>query len=366
MKFIIEQKKLLKALQKVSVLLLKNHSFAILENVLIQLNSEQLTITSTNLDTEITVYILIASQSVNISTTVSGRKLLNICKSLPIDSMIEIEIHEKKMTICSKNSNFELLTMPCDHFPSTPSFNHEVELILPQIFIKNMLQNTYFSMAINDVRYYLNGILLEINSHEIKMVATDGHRMAVCAINFKTVYNFFSVIISRKGILELIKLMEKKDCNIHLFVNKNNIKIKIKNIVFFSKLIDEKYPDYSNILLKNPDIKIKICVMMLKNALIRVSILADKKFQSVQFYFFNNQLELKSNNEEEEYARETLNIQYKKNEMKFSVNVNYVIDILNNIKDENIIISFNVPITSLQIQEEQQKNNYFVIMPLLL
>ncbi|CAL4317632.1 Beta sliding clamp [Buchnera aphidicola (Thelaxes suberi)] len=366
MKFIVEQKNFLKALQKVSILLLKNHNIAILENVLINVNGNIMTVTSTNLETQITVYTTIISQDINKSTIVSGRKLLSICKSIPNNSVIKVYVNEKKMLIKSNNSVFELLIVSETSFPLLKSFNHEMTFVVSQSIIKNMIHNTQFAMAINDVRYYLNGILFEINENQLKMVATDGHRLAVSSVHLDNRYNFYSVIISRKGVLELIKLLNNRDIKLILFLNKNNIRIKIHNTVFISKLIEGNYPEYNNVLLQYPKIKIKIPTLQLKNALLRVSILSDKKFQSVKFCFCKDQLELRSNNEEEEKAKEIININIIKEEIAFNMNVNYIIDILNNMTEEYVFFSFNIPVCSVHIQEDQQSNNIFVVMPLLL
>ncbi|WP_343128618.1 DNA polymerase III subunit beta [Buchnera aphidicola (Kurisakia onigurumii)] len=366
LKFSIDQKKFLKILQKVSILLIKNNSLSILENILIKVERNILTLTSTNMDTEINVSDTLEINNEEGFVCVSGRKLLSICKSIPEQSIIYIETNDVKMFINSNNSFFELSIVSENKFPILQNFIPEVEIILSQNIIKKMICDTYFSMAVNDVRYYLNGTLLEINKKMIRMVSTDGHRMAISSFRLNIFKSLYSIIIPRKSILELNKLLFNKSEPTKLRINKNNIQVNIQNVVFTSKLIDGQYPDYFNVLITSPKVKISINAKKLKQALLRVSILSDKQFQSVHFYFFEGKIEVTANNESEEIAKEIIQLNYYGEEVKFSINSTYIIDILNNFYDENIILLFNIPVSIIQIENLSYPLNYFVVMPLLL
>jgi len=366
-KFTIKKEEFLNVLQKSTSLLIKKNDSSILQNILLQLHQEILSLTTCNLETEIIIKTPVLHNLQSGEITVSGKKLLNICKGLPQNSIITLEEKtNNKLKITSGNSYFELITLPANIFPNLFSFIKKIDFNICKVKFKKMIRNTQFCMAQNDVRHYLNGMLLEIDKKTIKSVTTDGHRLALSTILLNVVnISLCSVIISKQGILELVRLLTNTSELINVLISNNNFRVCTKEFIFTTKLIDSTFPNYKSILLKQKDIILKINLIILKQALLRVSILSDTQFRGVHFYINKNILKIKSCNEEDEKAEEIIKIHNNTtNTIEFTLNVNYIIDILNVIKSDSILLILKNPISTIQIQDSICSDELFVIMPL--
>ncbi|HXK00563.1 MAG TPA: DNA polymerase III subunit beta, partial [Buchnera sp. (in: enterobacteria)] len=337
MKFTIEKNDLLKGLQKVGSLLVKNQSFPMLENILIKIKNHTLSLTATNLETEIIVKISIKNIFQIGSTVVSGKKLLDICRRLPNYSVIKIEKHINKINIITHNSFFSLISIPSKNFPNLCNFKSENEFYIAQYSFKKMIYTTQFSMANQDIRYYLNGMLLEIKENNLRTVATDGYRIAISNIPINFPVSSCSIILPRKSILELVRLLNNSQSLLHVLIGKNNIRINIEDIVFTSKLIAGVFPNYQSILLHNPIKLMEVEINILKESLLRVSILSNQKIHGVHLHLNNRKLTISASNQEEEEAREIIDLIYSVDmDFKININVNYILDILNVLTGKNV------------------------------
>jgi len=248
MKFNIKNKIFTQHLKKINRLITKNSTLPILENILITVNNGIISLTATNLETELISNIEISKTYTPGSITVSGQKLLNICRNSSELSDIKISLNKEKIHISLENSNYILNTLPAENFPNHNNFDHVSEFFISSDILKKMIEKTHFSMGKQDVRYYLNGMLLEKNKTSLYTVATDGYRLGIAKTPLKKDVVIFSAIIPRKGIIELHKLLNIEPQLIHVLIGKNNIKIYIEKLIFTVQLIEGEYPDYKSIL----------------------------------------------------------------------------------------------------------------------
>ncbi|WP_343152771.1 DNA polymerase III subunit beta [Buchnera aphidicola] len=370
MKFSIYQNFLIKPIQKINGILIKNLSFPIISNVLLKINKENiLLLTATNLEIEITIKIKEIKVFEKGEILVSGRKLLNICRKLPKKTLLNITLLKKKLFINTENCSFMLSTSSVENFPKILNFTCISKISISKKLFKKMLLYTYFSMGNQDIRYYLNGVLFKINKNKCKVIATDGYRMAIASSVIieeipKSVK--FSKIIPRKGIIELIHLIDNLDSKLIIFIGKKNVLIKLEEITFITKIIEGSFPSYKNILLTKNNTSVNVNTIELKEALSRVSILSHERLSSVTFYISYKKIKLITTNQKDELAKAIINTDYQQEDIKISININFLIDILNVIEKKYISLLFSNPITSVQIKEKDEFSIHYIIMPLRL
>ncbi|QCI20763.1 DNA polymerase III subunit beta [Buchnera aphidicola (Hyperomyzus lactucae)] len=362
MKFKIKNTILIKHLQKINRLLTKNTSFPILENILITIKDGILSLTTTNLEIELISNIKISNNNISGSTTIAGRKLLDICRNSLELSNIKMHLKKNKMHIISHNSIYILTTLPSDNFPNNNDFYHVSEFYISSNILKKMIEKTQFSMGKQDVRYYLNGMLLEKKGAFFYAVATDGYRLAIAQTFLKEDIIPFSIVVPRKGIVELYRLLNVQPQLIRILIGKNNIRIYIEELIFTAQLIEGEYPDYQSVLLKIKNNPIVFNSKLLKQSLSRAAILSHEKFCGIEMHIRNGQFTVLSDNQEEETAQDTFMINYSGNKVEISINVYYILDILNSITSENIFLYINDINNSIQIEAENDTSIAYVVM----
>lgn len=362
MQFTIKNNILIQNLKKITRLLVKNHSFPILENILIEIQNGILSLTTTNLDIELVSNIKISKKNICGKITISGRKLLQICQNLSETSEIKIKLKEKKMYISSERSKYILSTLSADAFPNHQNFKCTSDFYLSSKLLKEIIDKISFSMGKQDVRYYLNGIFLEKKDNILRGVATDGYRLATsCFIVEKTI-NSFAIIIPNKGITELHKLLNTEKQLLHIFIGTNNIRIYIDNLIFTCQLIAGEYPNYKNVLLKKKSNAIICNCALLKKSLLRAAILAHEKFCGIEINIENGNFKVISDNQEEETAEDAFKINYFEKKIELSINVYYLLDVINIIKNENFLLFINNSQSSIQIETENDSSSIYLIM----
>ncbi|MGP1928406.1 MAG: DNA polymerase III subunit beta [Arsenophonus sp. NC-WZS1-MAG3] len=366
MKFTIEREQLLKPLQQVSSTLVVRPRLPILGNLLLQVSEKILSLTGTDLEVEIVAKITLTQPSENGSITVPARKFYDICRGLSDSSEIKVTLEGERLLIYSGRSRFSLLTLPAVHFPNLDDWQSEIEFELPQITLKRLIEATQFSMAHQDVRYYLNGMLFETEGKELRTVATDGHRLAICSLNINKDLPTYSVIVPRKGVVEFMRLLDSKDKLLKLQIGNNNIRAHIDDFIFTSKLVDGRFPDYRRVLPKNPDKTLTADCNKLKQAFLRAAILSNEKFRGVRLYISENQLKITANNPEQEESEEIIDVNYKSEIIEISFNVNYILDILNTLKCEQINLLLTDSSSSVQIENVASNVAVYVVMPIRL
>ncbi|TCL05353.1 MULTISPECIES: DNA polymerase III subunit beta [Sodalis] len=366
MKFIVEREHLLKPLQQVSSPLGGRPTLPILGNLLLQVAEDRLSLTGTDLEMEMVAQVALSQPHEPGATTVPARKFFDICRGLPDGAEITVTQENERMLIRSGRSRFSLSTLPATDFPNLDDWQSEVEFTLPQATLKRLIESTQFSMAHQDVRYYLNGMLFETEGEELRTVATDGHRLAVCSMPVGQALPTHSVIVPRKGVMELVRMLDGGETPLTLQIGSNNIRASLGDYIFTSKLVDGRFPDYRRVLPKNPDKTLEAGCDVLKQAFARAAILSNEKFRGVRLYLSNDQLKITANNPEQEEAEEILDVSYQGTEMEIGFNVSYVLDVLNALKSEQVRLLLTDGVSSVQIEDCASQAAAYVVMPMRL
>ncbi|MDG6895667.1 DNA polymerase III subunit beta [Volucribacter amazonae] len=366
MQFIISRENLLKPLQQVCGVLSGRPNIPVLNNVLLQVEGERLVITGTDLEVELSTQAQLVSSSINQNITIPAKKLLDICKSLPEQSEIQVLLEEDRAIVRSGRSKFTLTTLPAEEYPNLAAWQSEVEFSLPQSTLRRLIEATQFSMANQDARYFLNGMKFETEGNLLRTVATDGHRLAVCTIALEQELQAHSVIVPRKGVIELMRLLEHNDQNIQLQIGTNNIRVQLPNIVFTSKLIDGRFPDYRRVLPRNANRILEANWDLLKQAFSRAAILSNERVRSVRLQLNENQLTITASNPEQEVAEEIIDVAYTGEEMEVGFNVTYILDVLNALKCNQVRMRLTDSSSSCLIEDCEDASAEYVIMPMRL
>lgn len=366
MKISLSRDNILKPLQHVTGVVERKQNSPILSNLLVKVNNDSLSLTGTDLEVEMIINTKIeASESGE--TTLPAKKFLDICRTLPEGANITINVDANKAVIRSGKSRFTLSTLEANEFPQSEVLNSSHDITLKQSIFKKLIDQVQFSMAQQDVRYYLNGLMLEIAPNHIVTVATDGHRLAISKETLDTgISEQRQIIIPRKGVNELSKLLEDSDEPVKLQLGDNLIKVTLGDITFTSKLIDGKFPDYNQVLPSGNDSILECSREVLKQAFSRTSVLSNEKYRGMRLTLSQNLLNATINNPDQEEAEEEIEVSYSGNEFEIGFNVAYFLDVLNTIKDDNVLIKFKDANSSCMIQAKDDDSANYVIMPMRL
>ncbi|MGJ8692911.1 MAG: DNA polymerase III subunit beta [Thalassotalea sp.] len=367
MKFSLNRELLLKPLLLVSGAVERKSTLPILSNVLLEVSGQSLTLTATDLELEMVAYSEIENQGDDGKITIPARKLLDICKSLPDGSMLTFESENDTVKISTGRSKYSLSSLPATDFPNIEQWQGDVEFKLTKAELLRLIESTHFSMANQDVRYYLNGMSIETEGNEIRSVATDGHRLAICKIsNEQLTLPARQVIVPRKGILEIIRLLDPVDEEIQIYLGSNHIRIIDQAFSFTSKLVDGRFPDYRRVLPRNGDKIFETSKEQLKQVLSRASILSNEKFKGVRLNFDPTELKITANNPEQEQAEEVIEINFPYEAIEVGFNVSYVLDVLNAVKDEAVKFTLADANSSVVIEGASSSEALYVVMPMRL
>ena len=367
MKFSLNRELLLKPLLLVSGAVERKSTLPILGNILMDVSGQSLTLTATDLELEMVAYSEVDNHGEDGKLTVPARKLLDICKSLPEDSVLTFETDGETIKISTGRSKYSLSTLPAADFPNIEEWKGDVEFNLLKSDLLRLIESTHFSMANQDVRYYLNGMSLETDNNEIRSVATDGHRLAICKISIDSLaLPTRQVIVPRKGILEIIRLLDPVDEEIQVFLGSNHIRIIDKEFSFTSKLVDGRFPDYRRVLPRNGDKVLETNKDELRQVLSRASILSNEKFKGVRLNFSEAELKITANNPEQEQAEEVIEIAFPYEAVEIGFNVSYILDVLNAIKDVNVKFTLADANSSVVLEGSESGEAIYVVMPMRL
>jgi DNA polymerase III subunit beta len=361
----LEKEILLKPLQIVIGIVERKQTLPILSNVLIEKEPGKIRFTATDLEIQITTTIEINDKNSSVeSITLGGKKLQEILRILPDQSKITIQTKENKAQIKANTSRFSLQTLPSQDFPK---LNNQLtdanKILLNQSTLKALLLSVQYAMAQQDVRYYLNGVLLLIEENKLKVVATDGHRLAFNAGNIKGNHEKREIILPRKAIIELCKLLGDTDEIVEIEFSAQQAIVSFSGINLTTKVIDGKFPDFERVIPKYNN-HLNINRMLIQQALQRAAILSNEKFRGVRFVLTERNLSIISNNSEQEEAQEDIETEYHGEAIDIGFNVNYLMDGLNNISSEIAIFSFGDPNSSILITTPQNSEFRYVVMPM--
>ncbi|NND02751.1 MAG: DNA polymerase III subunit beta [Acidimicrobiia bacterium] len=364
MKLSAQRENLLKPLQAVAGVVERRQTMPILANFLLVADDNRLSVTATDLEVE-----LVASVDLNVEEggeiTVPGRKMLDICKALPEGAEVRLSTKGDRAIVQSGRSRFTLATLAANEFPSVDDIAAQQTVTLEQAEFKRLLDKTHFAMAHQDVRYYLNGLLLDIGAKTLRAVATDGHRLAYCETGIDADTTAQQVIMPRKGVLELQRLLGNEG-QVALTIGTNHVRAELGGIRYTSKLIDGRFPEYDRVIpAETPNRMLAVCDD-LKRSLQRAAILSNEKYRGIRLGLAENLLRIQAHNPEQEEAEEETEVEYGGDALEIGFNVNYLLDALAAIDSEKVEIGLNDANSSCLVHEPGIENCRYVVMPMRL
>jgi DNA polymerase-3 subunit beta len=337
----------------------------ILSNMLLVARDGSLRVTATDLEVELMAESPVELQAAG-EVTVPGRKLHDIVRALPEGVRVELAVSGDRATVRAGRSRFTLSTLRASDFPVFEEMALDQALELPAAELRALLDRTQFSMAQQDVRYYLNGLLLETEGATLRAVATDGHRLALSELELGAVARRNEQrIVPRKGVLELGRLLDG-DGRVSLGLGNNHVRVDVGGRRLTSKLIDGRFPEYARVVPRAP---VNIAVAdreLLRQALQRAAILSNEKYRGVRLTLGENSMTIQANNPEQEEAEETLEVAYAGAAMEIGFNVNYLLDALAAVEGEQVELGLGDPNASCLIRAPENAHTKFVVMPMRL
>ncbi|MFZ6724912.1 DNA polymerase III subunit beta [Undibacterium sp. MH2W] len=356
---------LLRPLQIVSGIVERRHTLPILANILIRKDGEQVSFLSTDIEVQITTKAEIGSGGEVVATTVAARKLLDILRALPDDQDVVLKLDNKRMSVQSGKSRFSLQTLAAEEFPTVAQAEHfNASVNLPQKTLKHLFNMVHFSMAQQDIRYYLNGLLLVVDGKNVIAVATDGHRLAFCQVEVEQEFPRHEVIIPRKTIIELQRLLEDKEDPVQIDIANNQVKLTFADIELVSKLVEGKFPDFNRVIPKGYKNSFTLSREQLLRSLQRAAIMTSDKFKGVRCVITPGSMQILSTNADQEEAMEEIEIDYGGDNVDIGFNVSYLLDVLNNLKCDQVCVSLGDSNSSALITVPENTDFKYVVMPM--
>ena len=367
MHFTIQREALLKPLQLVAGVVERRQTLPVLSNVLLVVDGQHLSLTGTDLEVELIGRVALEEKAEPGEITVPARKLMDICKSLPADALIDIRLEEQKVLIKAGRSRFTLSTLPANDFPTSEEGQASLVINLPQTKVRRLIERTSFAMAQQDVRYYLNGMLLEVGANVLRAVATDGHRLAMCSLSAPIEQQEkHQIIVPRKGILELARLLTDQDAEVAIVLGQHHIRATTSEFTFTSKLVDGKFPDYERVLPKGGDKLVVADRQTLREAFTRTAILSNEKYRGIRLQLESGLLKIQANNPEQEEAEEEVAVDYAGGNLEIGFNVSYLLDVMSVMVTDKVRLILSDSNSSALVQEFDNDESAYVVMPMRL
>jgi DNA polymerase-3 subunit beta len=365
MKLSATREQILAPLQSVIGVVERRQTMPVLSNVLLAARNNRVSVTGTDLEVE-----LVATSEAQVQqpgdVTVPGRKLLDIFRALPEKTGVTIATDGERVSIKAGKSRFTLSTLPASEFPVVDEINAQQTLTLSQGDFRRLIDKTHFSMAQQDVRYYLNGLLLVTEGKTLRAVATDGHRLALCEAELESkAKNNQQVILPRKGVLELQRILGGEG-NVDLAIGTNHVRVQIGDIRFTSKLIDGRFPEYGRVIPSNPSKLVEADRDGLRQALQRTAILSNEKYRGVRINFKTDVITIQAHNPEQEEAEDQVEVSYQGDEVEIGFNVNYLLDALAAVDSEKVTLGLTDGNSSCLVRAAGTTNTKYVVMPMRL
>ena len=366
MKLTIQREILLKPLQQVAGVVERRQTLPILGNVLINATRKGLKLTATDLEVELQTQASVTVDEAG-DSTLPARKLLDICRALPEGADVDITVKEDRAQIRSGKSRFTLTTLPASEFPVVDKIKSARTFPVAQHELRQLIERTAFSMAQQDVRYYLNGLMLEPTRGMLRAVATDGHRLALCEQTADVGEDEAQqVIVPRKGVQELHRLLEDNEAPVQVEIGTNHIRITTGELRFTSKLIDGRFPDYHRVIPQAADKRLLVKRELLRQALTRTSILSNEKYRGIRLDISKNNLKIQAHNPDQEEAVEELEVNYEHDPLLIGFNVTYLLDVLAAITADEVEIMLSDANSSALIYQPGTTDCRYVVMPMRL
>ena len=364
MNFSISRERLLKPVQLIVGAVERRQTMPVLSNFLFRNVNGHLIITASDLELEVSASVDASPEGESI--TVPGRKLLDICKSLPDNSEIHFSVKNDKVEIKSAKSRFSLATLAASDFPLVDEIDVDETISIDRQQLCALIEDTSFAMAQQDVRYYLNGLMMESSSGMLRTVATDGHRLAMAETRLDNSNPDRQVIIPRKAVQEFMRILAASEGSVDLAFSQNHLQADFGDIRFVTKLIDGKFPDYQRVIPEGHQHIARIEREMLRASLMRASILSNEKYRGVRLAFHDSTLKIQAHNPEQEEAEEDLDVTYSGPDLAVGFNVSYLVDVLNTVKADEVEFHLQDTGSSLLIVCADVHDRKYVVMPMRL
>ncbi|MBL8334078.1 MAG: DNA polymerase III subunit beta [Rubrivivax sp.] len=360
------QERLLESLQSVAGIVERRHTLPILANVLLRKNGPQVELTTSDLEIQVRTSAELGGDAGTFSTTVGARKLIDILRALPADQVVTLSAAQSKLTLQAGKSRFTLQTLPPEDFPLVnESVDFGPTFSVPQKVLKDLINQVHFSMAVHDIRYYLNGILFIAEGKTLTLVATDGHRLALAQSTLEAdVPGKQEVILPRKTVLELQRLLKDDEAVIDMRFAGNQARFTFGGMEFVTKLVEGKFPDYNRVIPKNHRNSVVLGRVPLLGCLQRAAILTSDKFKGVRVNIEPGVLRIASSNAEQEEAKEELEVDYNGDAIDIGFNVTYLIDVLANLTQEMVKIELQDSSASALLTVPERPGFKYVVMPM--
>ena len=363
--FQVNRDALLKPLQAVSGIVEKRHTLPILSNVLIRRKERNLSFIATDLEIQVSTACELEAEGQEVAFTVSARKLQDILRALPDGAEATLDLQNSRLQVRAGRSRFNLQTLPASDFPTLAEPGAVVaSMRLEQGRLRELISLVQYSMAQQDIRYYLNGLLLVLEEGRMKLVATDGHRLSYTADDIAQPQEKTEVILPRKAVLELAKLLEGGDDAVEIEIYASQARFRFGSVELVTKLIDGKFPDYTRVIPANYQKRISIERLVLLQALQRAAILSNEKFRGVRWMLTANSLRISCTNNEQEEAQEELEVTYSGEALDVGFNINYLLDVLNNVHESKVECAFGDANSSMLMSVPGRKEFKYVVMPM--
>jgi DNA polymerase III subunit beta len=366
MRFSLQREVLLKPLAQVVNVVERRQTLPVLANLLAKVESDQLSLTGTDLEVEMVARTRVDDAEPG-EVTIPARKLFEIVRALPDGSKVTISQSGDKITVQAGRSRFTLASLPANDFPALDEVDATERVVVAEAALKELIERTAFAMAQQDVRYYLNGLLFDLRDKALRCVATDGHRLALCEAGLQdTVQTKRQIIVPRKGVLELQRLLEGGDRELELEMGRNHIRVKRDDVTFTSKLIDGRFPDYEAVIPIGADREVRIDREAFRASLQRAAILSNEKYRGVRIEVSLGQLKINAHNPEQEEAQEEIEAETKVDSLVIGFNVNYLLDALSALREEHVVLQLRDANSSALVREASSEKCRHVVMPLRL
>ena len=366
MKFTISREAFLQPLSHVIGVVERRQTLPVLANFMLSVSDDRLTVTGTDMEVEL-VSAVSADVSQTGEITVPARKLIDIMKALPDGANITFGVSGDKATLSAGRSRFTLATLPASEFPATDQVEALEKLSVSEASLKNMMDKTSFAMANQDVRYYLNGLLLDFNQGQLKAIATDGHRLAVCDLEGEAgISSDRQLIVPRKGVMELSRMLSGEKDDVTLAIGRNHIRLVKGDTIFTSKLIDGRFPDYKAVIPVGADKQMLVDRLTFTQALQRASILSNEKYKGVRLEADGSTIKIIAHNPQHEEAVEEIEAELNFDRIAVGFNVTYLLDALMAIDTERVSLELIDANSSCLVSAPDSDINRHVVMPLKL
>lgn len=356
---------LLSPLQTVSGIVERRHTLPILSNVLLERSDDALLLLATDLEIQVCCRAQIAAHAATTTVTTSARKLQDILRALPAEAKVVLESNANRLQLKSGRSRFTLQTLPAEDFPRLAANTDTVAQVrIPQKTLRALLLLVQYAMAQQDIRYYLNGLLLSLEGKELRVVATDGHRLAFAKTELEQDHPRHEVVLPRKAVVELCKLLGDTEEPIDIALLGNQVKFVFSGVELVTKIVDGKFPDYGRVIPTGHQNKITVDRVGLLQALQRTAILSNDKFRGVRWVLTQNSLRVSCTNNEQEEAQEEIELEYAGDAIDIGFNVNYLLDVLNALSGPQVTCAFGDASSSVLMTDPGLDHFKYVIMPM--